>query len=43
MTQTNLFSWDALEARSDLDRLKLVRDHLPDAYSDESDRSFRRS
>ena len=31
MTQTNLFSWDAIEARSDLDRLRLVRDHLPDA------------
>jgi hypothetical protein len=30
MTQTNLFSWNALEARSDLDRLKLVLDHLPD-------------
>jgi hypothetical protein len=30
MTQTNLFSWDAIEARSDLDRLKLVVDHLPD-------------
>ena len=29
MTQTSLFSWDALEARSDLDRLPLVRDHLP--------------
>jgi hypothetical protein len=23
MTQTNLFSWDAIEARSDLDRLSL--------------------
>jgi len=31
VTQTNLFSWDALETRSDLDRLKLVLDHLPDA------------
>jgi hypothetical protein len=30
MTQMNLFSWDAIEARSDLDRLKLVLDHLPD-------------
>jgi hypothetical protein len=30
MTQSNLFSWDAIEARSDLDRLKLVLDHLPD-------------
>jgi hypothetical protein len=30
MTQTNLFSWDALEGCCDLDRLKLVRDHLPD-------------
>jgi hypothetical protein len=25
-----LFSWDAVEARSDLDRFYLVRDHLPD-------------
>lgn len=31
MTQTNLFSWEAIEARSDLDRLTLVIDHLPDA------------
>lgn len=31
MTQANLFCWDALEARGDLDRLKLVLDHLPDA------------
>ena len=30
MTQTSLFSWDAVEARSDLDRLKLVHAHLPD-------------
>lgn len=30
MTPTNLFSWDAVEARSDLDRLKLVLDPLPD-------------
>ena len=30
MIQTNLFSWEAMEARSDLDRLKLVVDHLPD-------------
>jgi hypothetical protein len=30
MVQANLFSWDALEARSDLDRLTLVIDHLPD-------------
>ncbi|MEA1049417.1 transposase [Lamprobacter modestohalophilus] len=30
MTQTNLFSWDAIEARSDLDRLQLAIDHLPD-------------
>ena len=30
MTQTNLFSWDAIEARSDLDRLRLAIDHLPD-------------
>ena len=27
---TSLFSWDAVEARSDLDRFYLVRDHLPD-------------
>ena len=25
-----LFDWDAVEARSDLDRFFLVRDHLPD-------------
>ena len=25
-----LFNWDAIEARSDLDRFYLVRDHLPD-------------
>lgn len=30
MVQSSLFSWDALEARSDLDRLHLVRDYLPD-------------
>jgi hypothetical protein len=30
MVQAKLFSWDALEARSDLDRLTLVIDHLPD-------------
>ena len=30
MTQTKLFSWDAVEARSDLDRLALVIDYLPD-------------
>ena len=30
MTQTNLFSWDAIDARSDHDRLQLVIDHLPD-------------
>ena len=30
MTQANLFSWDAIEARSDLDRLQLAIDHLPD-------------
>jgi len=30
IAQTNLFSWDALEARSDLDRLRLVLEHLPD-------------
>jgi hypothetical protein len=30
IAQTNLFSWDAIEARSDLDRLRLVVDHLPD-------------
>jgi hypothetical protein len=31
MTQATLCSWDAIEARSDLDRLQLVLDHLPDA------------
>jgi len=30
IAQANLFSWDALKARSDLDRFFLVRDHLPD-------------
>lgn len=30
IAQANLFSWDAVEARSDLGRLKLVLDHLPD-------------
>jgi hypothetical protein len=25
-----LFAWDAVEARSDLERFFLVRDHLPD-------------
>jgi hypothetical protein len=30
IAQTNLFSWDAIEPRSDLDRLRLVVDHLPD-------------
>jgi hypothetical protein len=30
IAQVSLFSWDAVEARSDLDRLSLVRDHLPD-------------
>ena len=30
MTQTKLFSWNAIEARSDLDRLKFVVDHLPE-------------
>ncbi|MBK1724744.1 transposase [Thiocystis violacea] len=30
MVQSSLFSWDALEARSDLDRLHLVVEHLPD-------------
>ena len=30
ITQASLFSWDAVEARSDLDRFFLVRDHLPD-------------
>ncbi len=29
MKQTNLLSWEAIEARSDLDRLQLVLDHLP--------------
>ena len=26
-----LFDWDAVEARSDLERFFLVRDHLPDS------------
>ena len=26
-----LFAWDAVEARSDLERFFLVRDHLPDS------------
>ena len=26
-----LFEWDAVEARSDLERFFLVRDHLPDS------------
>ena len=32
MTQiaTALFAWDAVEARSDLERFYRVRDHLPD-------------
>jgi hypothetical protein len=30
MTQKSLFSWDTIEARSHLDRLKLAIDHLPD-------------
>ncbi|MGD2083590.1 MAG: transposase [Chromatiales bacterium] len=30
IAQSSLFSWDAVEARSDLDRFELVRDHLPD-------------
>ena len=30
ITQASLFSWDIVEARSDLDRFFLVRDHLPD-------------
>ncbi|EIC23007.1 transposase [Thiorhodovibrio frisius] len=30
MVQANLFSWDAVEARSDLSRLTLAIDHLPD-------------
>jgi hypothetical protein len=30
ITQASLFSWDTVEARSDLDRFFLVRDHLPD-------------
>ncbi len=29
--EPSLFSWQDIEARSDLDRLSLVRDHLPDA------------
>ena len=28
--EQSLFDWDAVEARSDLDRFFLVRDHLPD-------------
>ena len=28
--QQSLFSWEDVEARSDLDRFFLVRDHLPD-------------
>ncbi|MEW8020419.1 MAG: hypothetical protein AB2811_06660, partial [Candidatus Sedimenticola endophacoides] len=28
--QQNLFTWEDVEVRSDLDRLVLVRDHLPD-------------
>ncbi len=28
--QQNLFTWEDVEARSDLDRFTLVRDHLPD-------------
>jgi len=31
ITQASLFSWDAVEARSDRERFFLVRDHLPDA------------
>ena len=30
IAQKHLFSWDAIEARSDLDRLRLAIDHLPD-------------
>ena len=30
MIQSNLFSWDSVDVRSDLERLILVRDHLPD-------------
>lgn len=30
IVQPSLFSWDAVDARSDLDRLILVRDHIPD-------------
>lgn len=29
IVQAQLFSWDAVEARSDLDRLALVCDHHP--------------
>jgi len=28
--EPRLFSWEDIEARSDLDRFCLVRDHLPD-------------
>ena len=30
ITPTSLCSWDAVEARSDLERFFLVRDNLPD-------------
>lgn len=30
IVQKSLFSWNTIEAQSDLDRLTLVRDHLPD-------------
>ncbi|WP_295590778.1 transposase, partial [uncultured Lamprocystis sp.] len=29
--EPSLFDWRAVDARSDLERLSLVRDHLPDA------------
>ena len=30
ISQTNLFSWEEIEELGDLDRLRLVLDHLPD-------------
>jgi hypothetical protein len=32
IAQTSLFPWDAIEARSDLDRLRLVVDHPPRSF-----------
>jgi len=36
----SLFSWNNVEARSDLDRFYLVRDNLPDGKSNKSPRRF---